>query len=344
MSTSETPQRAEGNAAVEGERLPMRGIVLFQLKYHECGGWELISANREGRFERLWNSPKAEQIYAYTGLQAALNEHPEIPKLDDSIVVRQTLDDNKVHVVEMTTWVVAQITADPDAKVGTLNWNLYRSSDATIRSFGKMNNAACKPLRDVLARAKFFWPWNAVVSSKGSLGGRAIENLAEFDVPPVQQLIEKWADQAKITMKPLEFIDVTAESTTKVSRVPIMLKLYGMKRFPFCMPSLDFATTTPERAAQRELIDGFVEIVNECSDPTIVEWMVNDVLKPQLHDARARAPRFARPDGGTIQPASEYIRRRLPEIDSVALRDRVEQMLGPVREIQYPTITKAFGL
>lgn len=304
-------------------RRPMRGMVRWHVTFHEATGWTLESPDRRGDATNgyLWDGPtRTTDVYACTSLAALKRESPAIVSgaSKDAIAMRLTADKNAYQISAVYSYAVGLITVPPDGKVATLNFDEFtvkEHSPATIRNIARQPfRAATTPLRDVLDKNLAY-----VVVEDGSGEfdtGKPIVNLDQFGIAPLAKLAGEWGFQ----LRALDFIEVTPETTTEVSRVPEMLRLFAGKKFATTWPMIN-----RDLQIQKELHEGVPQILNYTEDPEIVDWLLHDVIEPTLYQRSFRGR-----DRDTPLSTRDYLLGRVEEIRSGAQRARLQEILGPV--------------
>ena len=301
-------------AAGDGaKRYPMRGIVLFSAWFGDEAGWSFTSVDSEGLLDSMfdppeWKSPTCKNVFLYTDWNAALREH-EDDGFIDSITLRLTGDGNAYVIQNALSRAEALVTIPADAEVSTLSWELFRASEATVRTVAKLDNRLLTtPIQKLLGT----FDLRVYVRGQGSRAydpNLPILNLNAFSKPPM----EKMAAKHGIAIKRPEFLDATREPTTRVSRAPGWWMRYGMKAL--------------DETRRYEMMEEVPELLNHATSAAQINWLLGEIRS----QPRRLSEGAVRGSQEVFLSNREYIRSRLGEINSSAVRARMEAILGPVR-------------
>ena len=287
----------------------MRGIVPFNAYYNETTGWEYRSIDRTGQaspyYAPRWDSATGLNIYAYCSMDALRRDEPNWNGFTDWINLRLKDDGSGYVITRAWSRALALVSIPPDAPVTTINWEIFQASRATVANMAKLDNRiVTRPLGELIGTDKLR------ISVEGSSAGYdpslPILNLDSFDTPPMARL----AQQYGFKLKGLDFIETTAQPTTKVSRAPGWLKRYGMKPL--------------DTTRKQELMEYVPEVLNHVKEPEMLEWLMNELrTSTWILDWTAREGK--RNLSGITNKM--YLRQHMNEIESRDVRKRIADWL-----------------
>ena len=261
--------------------------------------------NPYGAASLRWDMPQAENVFAYTDLAAFKRGEPSFHRSAD-IVHLDLSDDKQGYVVRAaTSRALALVTGAPDAAAATLDWEVFKVSDATVRNFAELEGRLLTtPLRELLnTRRVVPRPIAEPHIFDPSL---PILNLEQFDSPPLCGIAARFGCK----FKPVDFLETIAEPTTRVSRAPAWLDKFKFQAL--------------ESETKDELFESLPEVVNHVKDPAVMQWLLGQIENaPELKDwafcGKRQLPMTNR----------EYIEARVTEIQSAAQREMIRTAIGP---------------
>ena len=303
----------------------MRGIVYWDARYFEKYGWELTSASRSSQdSDLLWNGPTVEDAVFYNSLRALQHERAFNLEGTDKFWLKINRGKESCRIAEVRSLGVGLVTIPADAKVRTIDWETFRASEATVEAVAKLDRISTKPFDEIAHRGNFAYYRHALPKGEISL---PLTNSVDLNQPPLLTAIHYWNEQLppyrQIRMKPLAFLEATSVPTTEVSRVPAMLKQHALSPLS---PNIE-----EDFEVMKELIDGLPLIMNHTQDPEIVEWLLDEILRPSLEDEWDHGSRWG------FATARDHLAKRLNEISAPGLRDQISEIVGfgkPTSQLQ----------